>query len=810
MRDVIQDIRYGLRALLGMPGAAGVAVFALALGIGANSAVFSVINAVLIRPLPYRDPASLVVVWENKLSKNMRQQPVSAADYRDLREQNQVFERIGAFEPQSAVLTGSGLPERVEAAEVSPGIFEILGMSPALGRSFAYDEDQPAKNSVAILSDGLWQRRFGGDRRVLGSSVRVDDRNYTVVGIAPPGFRLLDNPAELWVPYTPNAEQLRRRGLRTLTMFARLKPGVTRTQAEIQMRAVARRLAEDHPDSNAGYSVDVIPLSEQMTGDVRPTLWTLMGSVTLILLIACANVANLLLARAGNREKEMAVRAALGAKPARIVRQLLTESVLLASIGGALGLALAYAATPALVRLAPANVLRARDITMDWRVVAFTLCASMATGVLFGLAPAVSAARTDLNSTLKSTTRGGSGHRARSSLRNALVISEVSCCLVLLILAGLLMRSFSRLGEVHPGFRADHVLTMQISLPPARYSGLRAEMFYKQLLDRVSVLPGAQSAGLCRFLPLSGNDATANFLIEGQPALTSADQPRAKFRAAGGAYFTALRIPLLHGRLFDASDDERTPKVVIINQAAARQYWPNEDPVGKRILSGFEKDQWSTIIGVVGNVKHAGLDAETQPETYYHFLQIPPEAVPLAEGTMALVIRTSTAPAAMISTVRDAVRSLDPEQPVYDVRTMEEVRDGSVAQPRFRTVLLGVFAGLAVLLAAIGLYGVMAYSVAQRRNELGVRMALGAEPGYILRLVLGNGLVLAAIGLAIGLAAAVACARMISGFLFGVQATDIVTFGLCSLFVLSVAAMASVIPAMRATRVDPVSALRME
>ena len=390
------------------------------------------------------------------------------------------------------------------------------------------------------------------------------------------------------------------------------------------------------------------------------------------------------------------------------------------------------------------------------------------------------------------------------------MISEISSCVVLLILAGLLIRSFAHLGEVYPGFRADHVLTMQISLPATRYSGLRAELFYKQLLDQVSTLPGVQSAGLCRFLPLSGNDASMNFLIEGQPALSSADQPRAKFRAAGGAYFAALRIPLLRGRLFDASDDERTPKVVIVNEKAARQYWPNEDPVGKRILSGLDKNQWSTIIGVVGSVKHAGLDAETNPETYYHFLQIPPEAVPVAEATMALVIRTSTAPSAMISAVRDRVRKLDPEQPVYDVRTMQEIRDDSMAQPRFRTVLLGVFAGLAVLLAAIGLYGVMAYSVTQRTNELGVRMALGAEPSYILRLVLGNGLVLTAIGLATGLALAWACARIVAGFLFGVGATDFVTFGVSSLLVLSVAAMASVVPALRATRVDPVSALRTE
>ena len=811
MRDLFQDIRYGWRTLLRTPGASSVAVIALALGIGANTAVFSIIDAVLIRPLPYRESERLVAVWENKLNQGVAARAwVSPADFRDFQEQSQVFEQMSVFRAQSSVLTGKQLPERVEAAAVSPGIFDLLGAKPALGRAFTAGEDQPGKNSVLVLSDALWRSRFGGDWNVLGSTLDLDGASYTVIGVAPRGFRLPDNGSGLWIPYTPDPHELSKRGLRTLNVIARLKPGVTPAQAGAGMQTVARRIAQAFPDSNAGYGVLLIPLSQQIVGNIGPTLWTLMGAVVFILLIACVNVANLLLARAGSREKELAVRTSLGANPGRIVRQLLTESVLLALIGGAAGLLLAQWATAALVKLMPSNIPRIGEISLDWRVLLFTFAVSAATGILFGLAPALGTTRLDLNSLLKSSGRGASAHRARGRMRDTLVICEMACSVALLIAAGLLIRSFARLGEVNPGFRADHVLTMQIALPPARYSGEKAKLFYKQVLDRVNTTPGVESAGICRFLPLSGSDASVNFQIEGQPTLASADQPRAKFRAASGQYFETLRIGLLEGRLFNSFDDERTRKVVVINQTAARRYWPNQDPVGKRILSGFEKDQWSTIIGVVGDVKHTGLDAEANPETYYHFLQIPPEAVPVAEATMALVIRTNTAPAAMIATVRNAVRELDPDQAVFNVKTMEEVVYGSVAQPRFRTLLLALFAGLALLLAAIGLYGVMAYWVTQRSNELGIRMALGAEPGQILKLVVGHALLLAAIGLAIGLVLAAGCARVISGLLFGVPATDLVSFGVSCLLVLTVAALASFVPALRATRVDPMAALRTE
>ncbi len=561
---------------------------------------------------------------------------------------------------------------------------------------------------------------------------------------------------------------------------------------------------------NAGYSVDLVPLREQLVGDVRPTLWMLMAAVVAVLLIACVNVAHLLLARAGAREKEIAVRTALGANPARLVRQLLTESVLLAVVAGCFGLLLAYWGTWLLAKVAPAGLAPNGEIAMDWRVLAFTLGVSIVTGLAFGLAPALSTARSNLNLVLRSGGRGGTGGRTRTRLRDLLMVCEVASSAALLMGAGLLIRSFVRLQQVNPGFAADHVLTMQLSLPPARYSGLKVGLFYDQLLDRVSRLPGVQQAGICRFLPLGGNDASLNFQIEGQPRGSAADQPRAKYRAASGGYFSALGIPLRRGRLFDDRDNQRTPKAVIINQTAARRYWPGEDPIGKRILSGLDEEQWSTVIGVVGDVKHAGLDVETSPETYYHYLQVPPEAMNLAEGTMSLAVRTNADPTSVTSAVRAELRTLDPSLPVYNVQSMQDVLYGSVAQPRFRTFLISAFAALALVLAALGLYGVVAHSVSQRIPELGVRVALGAEPGNILRLVLFHAAGLAAIGLAIGIGASVAGGRIVSRFLFGIQPADPLTLALVCLIILAVALAASLGPALRAARVDPAITLHAE
>jgi putative ABC transport system permease protein len=812
MSDVVQDFRYGLRVLLKAPGASAVAILALSLGIGANSAIFSVMNAVLIRPLPYQDSGRLVAVFENKLDKGMRRQPVSPLDYKNYAEQNEVFDGIGAIRNQIFTLTGREIPERIEGAAISPAIFQILGLHPAFGRPFSSDEDQPQKNGVAVISDGLWRRRFGADTRILGSQIVLDGKSYSVIGIAPLGFHLVDSPSELWVPYTPNPGELTPfwQGLRTLRVLAHLKPGVSARQAEAAMQAIARRLAQENPNSNNGYSAEVIPLRDQVLGNIGATLWTLTGAVAFVLLIACANVANLLLARAGAREKEIAVRSSLGANPARIVRQMLTESVLLALIGGVLGLALAYWGTTAIVKLAPHNIPRLDEISLDWRVALFTLATSLATGVGFGLAPALASIKPDLNSVLRSTGRGNTSNMGRARARDLLIVFEIAACIVLAAAAGLLIRSFVRLQQVDRGFETNRVLTMELALPKSRYPGLKVAEFYKQLLDRVQNIPGVSSAGVCRFLPLSGTDVSLNFHIEGQPMLAVADQPRAKFRAASGGYFSALGIRLIRGRVFNDSDGELTPKVAVINEATARKYFPGRDPVGSRILSGNDENVWTTVVGVVGNVKHAGLDAETSPETYYHYQQIPADAINFAEAVMFLVVRISSDPAAMTSAIRSELRNIDPNQPVFNVRTMDGVVEASIAQPRFRTMLLSLFASLALLLAAVGLYGVMAYSVTQRVNELGVRMALGAQPGQVWKLVVGRGLRMTVIGMGLGLVVASLTTWTMSRLLFGVRALDPVTMAATCLVTIAVALVACSVPAFRAIRVDPAIALRAE
>jgi putative ABC transport system permease protein len=817
MSALWQDFRYSLRTFSNNSGSTIVAIAVLGLGIGANAAIFSITNAILFRALPYNNADRLLFVWETKLSKGMRQERMSPADFKDLRAQNQVLDDLGAIRSQSSVLISGDTPERTETAAISPVVFKLLGMKPLLGRSFASDEDQPDKDHVAVLSAGLWERRFGRDANILGTKILVDGASFTVVGVAPAGFRIPASPSELWIPYSPKPDDLANRGDRFLNVLGALRPGSTIALAQSHLQSIAAFLAREYPESNEGYSVELVPLREQLVGDVRPTLWMLMAAVVGVLLIACVNVAHLLLARAGSREKEIAVRTALGANPARLVRQLLTESIVLALAAGLFGLLLAYWGAWLLAKLAPLGLAQTRDITageltLDWRVLAFTLGVSILTGVAFGLAPALSSARSNLNLILRSGGRGGAGSRTRSRLRDVLMVCEVASSAALLLGAGLLIRSFLHIEEVNPGFRADHLLTMQLSLPPARYPGGKIGAFYQQLLQRVDHLPGVEQAGICRFLPLSGNDASLNFQIEGQPHLSDADQPRAKFRTASAGYFEAMRIPLLRGRLFDDRDNRGTPKVVIINQTAARRYWPDENPIGKRILSGVDEEQhsWSTIVAVVGDVKYAGLDAITSPETYYHYLQIPPGAMNIAEGSMALAIRTDGDPGAITSAVRGELRSLDPAQPLFNVRTMDQLLASSIAEPRFRTFLVSAFAALALVLVALGLYGVVAYSVSQRVAELAIRVALGAEPSGILRLVLSRVAGLTLLGLFIGVAVSLTGSRLVAKFLFGVTPADPLTLVLVSLLILSVAVGASLAPALRSTRVDPAIVLRAE
>lgn len=812
MNGLWQDLRYALRTFGNSLGSTLVAIAVLSLGIGANAAIFSVTSAVLFRTLPYRDSQNLVYLWENNLSKALGYWRLSASDLKEYQTQTQALGQIAAMRFQSSAITVGELPERIETAAVSPNIFEVLGMKPVLGRTFDANEDQPGKNHVAILSAGLWQRRFGSDPNILGKSFVLDGGSFTVIGIAPPQFRLPGSDSELWIPYTPDPKDFlpTNRGVHVFQVIARLKPGVSREQAQSELRIVADRLAREYPNFNAGFTVDLVPLREQLTGNVRPTLWILIAAVIAILLIACVNVAHLLLARAGTREKEIAVRTALGANPSRLIRQLLTESVLLALIAGIIGLLIAYWGTFLLAKLAPPGLLQTTEIPIDWRVLTFTLGVSIITGLAFGLVPALSSARSNLNLVLRSGGRGGTAGRTRSRVRDILMVCEVASSAALLIGAGLLIRSLVHLQDVNPGFRTDHLLTMRLSLPSARYSGLNIGLFYERLLQRVNEIPGVQTAGVSRFLPLSGKDISLNFEIEGQPHLSDADQPRAYFRTASGGYFAALGIPLIGGRVFEESDNQQTPKVAIINETAAKRYWPGENPIGRRILSGLDDAQWSTIIGVVGDVKHLGLDTRTEPETYYHYLQIPPDKMTLAEGTVALVVRTSSDPTAITSSVREQLRSLDPGLPVFNVETMRDVVYGSVAQPRFRTFLIGMFAALALVLAALGLYGVVAYSVSQRTAELGVRLALGAHPADILKLVVSRAAGLAMLGLAIGIAANLALSKLVTRFLFGVSATDPITIGGATFIILLVALAASLIPALRAAKVDPVTALRSE
>jgi putative ABC transport system permease protein len=810
MSTLLKDLQYGLRMLARSPGSTAVAMIALALGIGANSAIFSVVNAVLLRPLPYKDANRLIVIWETKLSKGILQEKVSPPDYRDWVEQQRVFEKIAALREQPAVLTGGQLPERVETALISPSAFELLGVKAGLGRTFFSEEAEPGRNRVALLSYGFWQRRFGGDSGVLGKKAIVDGNSLTIVGVMPRDFRLLDTPSELWTPYTLDAKELSQRGFRTLRVIGRLKPGVSLEEASAEMRSIAGRIERQYADTNTGYSTKIVALRDQLVGDIGPTLWTLLGAVVFVLLIACANVASLLLARAGSRDKEIVLRMALGANPSRVLRQLLTESVLLALAGGLLGLALAAWGIAMLAQFGPANLPRLAEINIDWRVMAFTLTASLATGIIFGLAPALLTVRTDLNSVLKTSGRGNTGSRTRALWRNALVTSEIASCVVLLTGAGLLIRSFLQLESVNPGFRPDHVLTMQIALPETSYSGQKVALFYHQLVDRLQALAGTQYAGIARNLPLSGADASLNFVVENRPVESAAEQSRAKYRAASADYFAALGIPLVRGRYFDGTDGEKTPAVVIVNNTMARRFWPGEDPIGKRMKAGFDGSQWCTIVGIVGDVKHTGLDAATNAEMYYHYLQIPPELMGFVEGTMTLVLRTQAEPNSMVGAVRGEVQKLDPDLAVFNVKTMQDLVGGSLAQPRFRTLLLGVFACMALILAATGLYGVIAYAVTQRTNELGVRMALGAQKSDVLKMVVGEGAQLAAMGIGIGLVVAFPLMRIISRLLFGVNAADPLTFAATSSLILLVALAASYLPALKAIKVDPLVALRHE
>jgi len=807
----MHDLRYAIRQLVRHPGFTFVVVLALGLGIGANTAIFSVVNAALLRPLPYRDSSRLVVVWDQLVKLGLDAFPVSYANYLDYRSQNRVFQDVAAFAYAEFNLTVADQAERVPGIRVSANLLPMLGAAPAAGRIFTSEENAPGRGNVVLLSDSLWQRRFGRDRRIVGKSVVLDGTALTVVGVLPASFSFsAGNPApELWVPVELRPAPDRTEG--ALQLIARLKPGITLQQASAGLRAVARGIEDRyHPyrgphGEDAGYGVTVIPLRDELYGSMRRGLLVLLAAVAFVLLIACANVASLLLARTAVRRREIAVRLSLGAGRFRLARQLLVESITLSTAGGLLGLALAFWGVNALRALMPDSLPHLENIPLDVRVLGFALAVSLITGVIFGLAPALEGSALALSETLKQAGRGVTGGGSRR-IRRLLITGEVALSLVLVIGAGLLIKSFTRLLSVHPGFRAEKLLTARISLSQQTYrEDRRVAAFYSQLLERVRTLSGVLSVSVVSQLPLTGSPGGDPFSIEGRPYDTHSRTPQiTSHQVIDPDYFRTMQIPVLAGRIFR----EREPEpAVIINQTMARGFWPGDlsQAIGRRILLGAPRPgaPWLTITGVVGDVRNAGLAAVPIPQMYVPIDQTPTHA-------MALVVRTVRDTGSVISSVRAQLFSLDPNQPLYDVRTMEQRVAATVAQPRFQTVLLGAFGTLALILAAIGIYGVIAQSVVDRTHEIGIRMALGARPGAVLRSVIWEGLAMGLAGTGFGLAGALPLAHLLASLLYGVPALDAGTFLSASLVLMLVVLAASYIPARRAAKLDPVSALRWE
>ncbi|MBZ5496311.1 MAG: ABC transporter permease [Acidobacteriia bacterium] len=803
--DLLRDLRYGLNQMGRNPGFTAGAVLTLALGIGANTAIFTVINAVLLRPLPYQNPERLVTLLESNPQQGMDRAAVSPPNFVDWSTQSRTLEHIAAYRYWGFVLAGGGEPERIIGARVSAGLFTLLGVKPIRGRTFHLEEDRFGGSPVALVREGLWRRRFGADPSLIGKSLTLNGGSYTVVGILPSELKLPD--AEVCVPLAFEPYAMTQRGSRALTVLAGLKPDVTLVQARAEMHTIARRLQQQYPDSNAGWDVTLFPLHEEMVARIRPALLVLGAAVAFVLLIACANVANLLLARATSREQEIAVRSALGASRSRLIRQLLTESVLIALLGGALGLLLAQQGTELLVTLGAAGLPRTAQIGIDRYVLGFTLLLSLVTGLGFGLVPAWHASRPGLNQSLREGRGRATGSARHALLRNAVVVCEVALALIVLIGAGLLVRSFVGLLAIEPGFTTAHVLTMTISLPESKYpEGHQKVVFFQQLLQRVDTLPGVTSAGLVSHLPLAGRGLNTDFTIEGRSLPLSGPSPLADYVSVSPDYFRAMQIPLLEGRPFTERDVMEIPPVVVINEILARRFWPEQNPLGRRLILGstIGADQTPrTVVGVVGNVRSAGLESEPGPEIYVPYPQNP-------WPTMTAVIRATSDPIRLVGAVRKEILALDPDQPVYNVRPLEEVLGASLAARRFQMLLLGIFAAVALIMAAIGVYAVMAEVVTQRTHEIGIRMALGARPHDVLKLVVGRGIRMSLAGVAVGLAGALALTRWMSSLLFGVSPTDPMTFTLISLILTGVALLACYIPARRASRLDPIVAVRYE
>src|SRR5262245_25289619 len=808
MESFIQDLRFGVRTLMKNPGFTAIAALTLALGIGANTAIFSVVNAALLRPLPYSEPDRLVQIWQTNPQANRWGDWVSYPDFRDWRERNTVFEEIGACRTLAFNLTGSDSPESLAGAYVSASLFTVLGVKPILGRTFLAEEDRPGANRVAVISHGLWRRRFGADPSLIGKTIQVDGESHVVVGIMPSGFKFHWLAAwggveyEIWIPHGP-PDELQDRGSHNFRVVARLKRGVTIEQAQANMDAIARGVAEQNP-GNEGMGAKAMGLQRKVTEDARPALLLLSAAIGLVLLIACGNVANLLLAQNDARRHETAIRGALGARPVRLIRQRLTESMLLGLLGGGAGLLLAYLAIHFIIKSGP-TIPRLDQTSIDPRVLSATICLSLLTGLLFGTIPALRSSRLDINDTLK---QGGRGiiWRDGAGLRNILLVGEMALALTLLIGSGLLIRSFLQLQSVESGFDATRVLKAWMMLSEKQYPTSRQQaQFIRKVVERVQSLPEVEAAAASTVLPLYSNDS-GPFRVEGQPEpqpnklVVYAERPRIT-----PDYFRVVGIRVLQGRAFTWADDEISPEVAIISEGMARRYWPGEDAIGKRVSIDVRDGQpvWRQIVGVVNDVKHDGLTAATRPHIYVPTMQ-------LTYPGALLAIRAKGDPASLANTIRLEVAALDRNQALIGVETMEKVISDSVADRRFQMTLLAIFAAVALILAAIGVYSVMATAVARRTHEMGIRLALGAQPRAVLKLVVGQGMKLALVGVGVGLAAAFGLTRLMKGLLFGVSALDPLTFVAVALLMAVVALIACYIPARRAMRVDPLTALRSE
>jgi putative ABC transport system permease protein len=807
-----KDIQYALRQLFKHRAFALIAILALALGIGANTAIFSVVNAVLLRPLPYPAPEQLVWIWGTNPHNDIPKEAASYPDYADWRQQSQSFQAMGGFAQTSPILTGGeGEPERLPGGAVMGDLFNVLGVEPALGRKFLPEEMEAGKNRVVILSHALWQRRFGGDPNIIGQQVQINGNANTVIGVLPATFQdpipEATKTMQLWLPLAASDDMRNSRRGDFLNVIARLKQGVKLETARAEMTGIAARLEKEYPATNTHWGVIVQPLHETLTGNVRPALLILLSAVAFLLLIACANVANLLLARASSRQREIAIRAALGASRGRVVRQLLTENIVLSLCGGGLGLIFAWWGIQALLALSPGNIPRLGSISLDRDVLFFTLGVSLITGVIFGLVPAFTASRPDLNNTLKEGGRSAAESAGGRRLRSALAVAEIALSLVLLVGAGLLIRSFIRLQEVRPGFNSQHLLCVDLALPTAKYNEDQQTVnFFDQLLGALARQPGVQSAAVAEGLPLGGGANFLAFAVEGRVLASTERTPDAETRAVSPDYFRTMQIPLRSGRSLNEHDVSGQPDAVVVSETLVKKYFPGQDPVGKRLTFGDPqaKDaQWYTVVGVVGDVRGISLNEEPYGQLYTSYRQTP-------RRSLTLVVQTAGEPTAMLGTIREKIWALDRQQPLYNVRTAEQVLEKSIARPRFNMLLITILASVALVLAAVGIYGVISYSVTQRTHEIGVRMALGASVGDVLKLVVGQGMILAGSGIALGLLAAFAITRIMATLLFGISATDPVTYFSLALLIGIIALLACYIPARRATKVNPVTALRAE